>query len=373
MSLRRLDDFALERYFARWEFTVDHQLSASDVEPLRMRELLALADADARARWESLALGYTESAGLPALREEIARLYDGLTADDVLVVAGAEEGILLGMHAILGPGDEAIVVTPAYQSLTSVPAAIGARVRAVELRHEAEWELDPDDVARAVTPATRIIAVNFPHNPTGAHISAEVQGRLVAIAESAGATLFSDEVYHGLEHSVPTLPPAAALSASAVSLGVMSKTYALAGLRIGWLATRDRALLDRVARLKDYTTICSSAPSEVLALIGLRSRAKLVERSRAIVSENLRRAREFVARSEGAVTWTVPRAGSTAFPRFTARRADDVAPALATRERVLLLPGSVFGADPAHFRLGLGRRDLPEALKALERVIARRA
>ena len=370
MSFRDVEDFALERHFARWEFAVEHQLSASDVEPLRLRELLSLADADARERWESLSLGYTESSGLPALRDEIAALYEGHTRDDVIVLSGAEEGIFLAMHAALAPGDEAVVVTPAYQSLTALPEAIGARVHRVELREERGWELDPDEVERAVSGRTRVIAINFPHNPTGAHIAAEVQRRLVAIAESAGATLFSDEVYHGLEHASPTLPPAAALSDRAVSLGVVSKAYALAGLRIGWLATKDAALLAKVARLRDYTTICNSAPSEVLALIALRSRAKLIERSRAIVSENARRARDFVTRFANDVRWHAPRAGSTAFPRFVSRDADAVGRELATRGKVLMLPGSVFGCAPSFFRLGLGRRDFPQALAALERLLS---
>jgi aspartate/methionine/tyrosine aminotransferase len=369
MSLHRIEDFALGRYFARWEFAVDHQLSASDVEPLRLRELLALADADSRERWEALSLGYTESSGLPALRDEIARLYPGLSGSNVLVLSGAEEGIFLAMHALLAAGDEAIVVTPAYQSLLSVPESLGARVRPVALREERGWELDPDEVGHAVTPRTRLIAINFPHNPTGAHISAEVQRRLIELAESADATLFSDEVYHGLEHSAPALLPAAQVTPRALSLGVVSKTYALAGLRIGWLAAQDSALLDRVARLRDYTTICSAAPSEILALVALRAREKVVERSRAIVSDNLRRAREFLARHSQSLHWVPPRAGSTAFPRLLHRNADEVASSLATRERVLMLPGRVFGSDPSHFRMGLGRRDFADSLKALERAL----
>lgn len=369
MSLQRIDDFALERYFARWEFVVDHQLSASDVEPLRMRELLALADADARERWEALSLGYTESTGLPALREAIAGMYPGLSPEHVFVVAGAEEGIFLTMHALLGRGDEALVVTPAYQSLVSVPAAIGATVRRVPLRAENGWALDVNALARAVTAKTKVIVVNFPHNPTGAQITPEAQRAIVALAHDSGATLLSDEVYRGLEHSAAALPPAAQLSERAVSLGVVSKSYALAGLRIGWLATRDTALLQRVARLRDYTTICSSSPSEVLALVAIRARAKLLERSLAIVNENLRCAREFVARLSHEVSWVPPLAGSTAFPRFANRNADDVSERLATRDRVLMLPGSVFGTDSSYFRLGLGRRGFPEALKALDRLL----
>lgn len=345
-----------------------HQLSASDVEPLTLPELLALADRDSLGRWESLSLGYTESSGLPALRDEIAHLYARIEPARVLVFSGAEEGIFLTMHALLrDPGDEAVVVTPAYQSLHSIAASIGATVRVVPLRFENSWQLDLDDVGRAVTRRTRVIVVNFPHNPTGAHITAETQRRLIAIAEDAGAVLFSDEVYRGLEYNPgDQLPAAADLSEHAVSLGVMSKSYALAGLRIGWLATRNEGLLDQVARLKDYTSICASAPSEVLALIGLRARERLLQRSRGIVLANLAHARDFFDRCRRHAGWIAPSAGSVAFPRFTSLDAEVVSSGLAQRESVLLMPGRVFGAATQHFRLGLGRRDFPEALARLE-------
>ena len=340
------------------------------MEAYTLPELLTLADDDARRRWEHLSLAYTEASGLPALRQEIARMYEHVEESGVFLVAGAQEGIFLLANALLSAGDEAIVVTPSYQSLHEVPRSLGAVVRPVLLRFDQRWQLDPDDVARAVTARTRLIAINFPHNPTGAHIPVDVQRRLVEIAERAGAVLLSDEVYRGLEaHHRDRLPFAADLSERAVSLGVMSKAFALPGLRIGWLATRNASVLARVARLKDYTTICNSAPSEVLALIALRARERVLERSRAIVSANRNAATQFFSEHASAVSWVAPVAGSVAFPRFTARNADDVATQLVERESTLLVPGRVFGSDAAHFRIGLGRRDLPQALKALARVM----
>src|SRR5688572_2196685 len=369
--LGRIEDFALERYFARWEFTVRHQLSASDVEPLAMSELLALADPDTRARWDSLALGYTESAGLPDLRAEIARMYTKMEPKNILVVAGAEEGILLAMLASLSSGEHAVVVTPAYQSLYAIPRTAGASVTMLPLLHDNGWLLNVDEVERAITRHTRLLAINFPHNPTGSHIDENTLRRLVKLAADAGVILFSDEVYRGLEY-LPgdTLPAAADLSDSAVSLGVMSKAYALAGIRIGWLATRNEAWLDRVARLKDYTTICSSAPSEILALIALRAKEQILARSRSIVAANLEHAAGFCAARQEVVDWVPPRAGSVAFPRLLRGDAAEVSQRLAEHESVLLLPGSVFGTDPAHFRLGLGRRDFPVAIERLGKVLA---
>jgi aspartate/methionine/tyrosine aminotransferase len=364
--LGHIEDFALERYFAQWEFAVRYQLSASDVEPLTMAELLALADPEGRARWDSLRLGYTESAGLPDLRAEIARTYSTLEARHILVVAGAEEGILLAMLASLSSDDHAVVITPAYQSLHSIPRTTGASVTMVPLLHDTGWLLNVDDVERAITRDTRILAINYPHNPTGAHLDETTMRRLVTLAADAGVLLFSDEVYRGLEF-LPgdTLPAAADLAESAVSLGVMSKSYALAGLRIGWLATRNEAWLDRVARLKDYTTICSSAPSEILALIALRARDQILARSRSIVATNLTHASAFFAARQDAVEWVPPRAGSVAFPRLLEGDASELSRRLAERESALLLPGVVFGADSAHFRLGLGRKDFPVAIEGL--------
>ena len=140
-----------------------------------------------------------------------------------------------------------------------------------------------------------------------------------------------------------------------ISLGVMSKSFAMAGLRIGWLATHDRDLLARVAAFKDYTTICSSAPSEILAIIGLRARDRVLARSRAIVAANLELLDAFFDDWADRFTWVRPRAGSIGFPRLTVPgvRIDDWAAELVEAEGVLLLPGSQFGHGGNHFRLGL--------------------
>ncbi|MGH7619798.1 MAG: aminotransferase class I/II-fold pyridoxal phosphate-dependent enzyme, partial [Gemmatimonadaceae bacterium] len=230
----QIADFALERYFARWEFAVRHVLCASDVESVSLGELLALADDDSRERWETLRLGYTESLGLPVLRDEIAALYPGLTPDDVVTFAGAEEALFLCMHALIGPGDHAVVAWPAYQSLHEVARSAGGTVTLVPL-DERDWSLDPDAVGAAMRPSTKVIVVNSPHSPTGAQLSLGVMHRLVEIAELHGATLFSDEVYRFLEHDAAPLTPAASSSSRGVSLGVMSKAFGLAGLRVGWL------------------------------------------------------------------------------------------------------------------------------------------
>ena len=368
----RIADFALERYFARWEFAVQHVLGASDVEGWPMAELLELADDEARSMWDGLRLGYTESTGHPLLRAEIARLYDGLEADDVLVFAGAEEAIFCLLSTSLTAGDHVVVTWPGYQSLYEVARAAGAQVGLHALREEDGWSLDVDRLLRSIRPETRMVVVNAPHNPTGMLPSEGEWRRLAAACADAGVRLVADEVYRFLEHDgSATLPAAADLDPRAISIGVTSKSFALAGLRIGWLATRDRAVLDRCARMKDYTTICSSAPSEVLALIALRARERVLARSRALVAANLQVLDALFERRADALTWVRPRGGSTGFPRLVpdgpaGASADRFTARLVEATGVLLLPSSTFGFGDSHFRIGLGRADLPQAVAKLE-------
>ncbi len=365
----RIADFALERYFAQWEFAVQHLLCASDVQAYPMAELLALADDETRALWEGLELGYTESTGHPLLRREIAALYETIEPDEVLTFAGAEEAVFCLANVLLGPGDHAIVTWPGYQSLYEVGRAAGADVTLHELHESDGWAIDLDRLRAQVTPATRLIVVNTPHNPTGMLIDRPTHEALVAIAAESGAHLLVDEVYRGLEFDESErLPAGADAHDRGLSLGVMSKAYAMAGLRIGWLATHDRELLGRLAAFKDYTTICSSAPSEILSIIALRAGPHVLARSRGIIAANLDHLDAFFSDWADRFTWVRPRAGSIGFPRLTVPgiRIDDWAAELVRAEGVLLIPGSQFEYPGNHFRVGFGRTDLPEALGRLE-------
>lgn len=361
-----LRPFEVERYYERWEFVVRHDISASDVEPLTRSELLSLADPEVREMWRDLSLGYTRPRGHPMLREEIARLYELATADDVLVFAGAEEGILLTIASLVAPHDHVVVVTPAYQSLHEIARSLGARITSVPLKASEGWQLDPEKVTRAFRQTTRALVMNFPNNPTGALLEIESFRWLAAECMKRGIHLFSDEVYRGVEQRrEQRLPAAVDLDGSHVSLGVMSKAYGLAGLRIGWIACRDRAVVQTVAGLKHYTTICSSAPSEILAIGALRAGDRLLNRSRSIIAGNLARLDEFAASHRDHVRLIRPTAGTTALVAFPSRDMDSFCRILARERGVLLLPGSVFGLPPEFARIGLGRRRFDAGLGIL--------
>ena len=362
----KLNPFRLERYFAKYEFSAPYLLCSSDCESMELWELLAF-EPDARKRFSSLWLGYTESLGDPALRQAIGRLYETINADQILVHAGAEEAIFNFMNVVLNPGDHLIVHAPYYQSLGEVARGIGADVTPWRANPEGAWELDLEDLKNALNERTKVVVVNFPHNPTGFLPTPEFIRELYALSDSHGFIIFSDEAYRGLElEPSDRLPGAVDLSERAVSLGVMSKTYGLAGLRIGWIATRNYQLYRELAVFKDYTTICNSAPSEFLATLALRHADVIAERNLQIIRNNLKRLDRFLDLHADLFTWHRPKAGSIAFPLLLKGEVDVFCHDLVEKAGVLLLPGTCFGSEFNAFRIGFGRRSLPEALERLD-------
>ena len=365
-----IDPYRLERYFAKYEFSTEYLLCSSDCEAMTIGELLQF-EAGATEQMARQWLGYTESTGAPELRRTICNIYESIDANEVLVHAGAEEAIYLFMHAVLQPGDHVVVHSPCYQSLMEVARSLGCEVSAW-VAHEGDgWDPGVEALPRLLRPNTKAIILNTPHNPTGFLMPRNEFEAVSAMAREQGALLFSDEVYRESEYDLETrLPAACDLGEHTVSLDAMSKTYGLAGLRIGWIATHNREVYEKMAGLKDYTTICNSAPSEFLATLALRNRKQLVERNVGIVKSNLEVVQEFLNQHQELFSWVPPRAGSMAFPRYLGGSVDAFCDKLVREAGILLLPGSIYDEHENHFRLGLGRRNLPEAVKRLAEFIA---
>jgi aspartate/methionine/tyrosine aminotransferase len=363
-----LPDFRLETFFSRWEFTARYHMCASDMETLSLQELLSMANDDDRDAWESLKLGYTETFGAPALLEAISSTYEQISPAELLTFAGAEEGIFAAMQCLLQPDDHAIVITPNYQSAETIPAAL-CEVSGVPLDPDNNWDLDPDLVRKAIKKNTKVISINFPHNPSGKIIDRSVFDELIAIASKEGIYIFSDEVYRLIERDEAIrLPQMADCYERGMSLNVMSKAYGLAGLRIGWIATQDQDLLSRMERTKHYLSICNSAPSEVLALIALHSSAKILERNRNIVDTNLASLNKFFADHDELFDWSVPDGGCIGYPKYLGEDGvESFCENLVETTGALLLPASVYsstlGPTPEdRFRIGYGRLNTEEGL-----------
>jgi aspartate/methionine/tyrosine aminotransferase len=369
----RLEPFVLERYMAPREFRARRSLCSSDCEPLAMAEVVAVADPEARELWRDLRLGYTESQGHPLLRREIAALYSGVDAEQVIEVV-PEEGIFLAMTALLSPGDHVVVTWPAYQSLHEVARAIGCRVSAWRPEEDGTWRFDPARLRALGAGGAHLVVVNFPHNPTGWLPDAAEMAEIAAIAEAAGAWLFSDEMYRMLEHEqADRLPSAAELGGRTVALGGLSKAFSAPGLRVGWLIAREPRLLARVAELKDYTTICGSAPSELLALMVLRARDRILAANRDLIRRNLDAIDHVLGRVPDTLRWSRPRAGSVGLAQLVGESsATRLCDELLAETGLLLLPSTAFDHGDRHVRLGFGRADFAEGLDELANWLAAR-
>ncbi len=357
--------FALERFFARYEFTTRYLLCSSDPEPLAVRDLLALEPGSAELLTQ-LGLGYTESRGGAPLRAAIASLYERGDPEHVLAHCGAEEAVFTLMHAILQPGDHVIVQFPSYQSHYSIPLAIGATVTQWNSDLAAAGAPNVEELEHLIRPSTRAIVLTTPNNPTGYPLDRAQMDAIVRAAGEHDLWLVVDEVYRGLEREAERLPAASDLYERGVSIGALSKAYGLPGLRIGWISTRDRRLYDAMAELKDYLSICNGAAGEFLATLALRHSEMLIERVRRLTAANLDRLDEFFTRRHSLFEWSRPRAGTTAFPRYLGGSSEAFCTRLVERAGVLLLPSTAFDAGDERFRVGYGRTNLPEALVALD-------
>lgn len=357
--------FKLEEYLTEYEFTAPYLLCCSDAESLSVQEIIGRASSDDRSLWDNLRLNYTEAYGLPLLREQIvASLYPSLKPENILCFAGAEEGIFACLHVLCEPQDHAIVLTPCYQSLLEVPRFKGAAVTTIALREENDWRIEVTEIARAIRPNTRCIVINFPHNPTGQVITQEELTALVTLCEQHGVWLFSDEAYRLLGNPThPWAKPAAELYPKAFSLGVMSKAFGLAGLRIGWIACQDSKMLHKIKQMKDYLSICNSAPSEIISLIALKNKDSILQRNNRIITENMTLLSHFFDEYRDRFSWVQPQGGCVGYVKYkNAEPIDIFCKRVVDQSGVLLLPATAYNHQSQHFRLGFGRKNMPLAL-----------
>lgn len=368
----KMRDFGLEVFFSKWEFKARHHMTASDIESVSMLDLLTMADETDRADFENLWLGYTETWGAPDLREVISETYEQMDPQNILCMAGAGEGIYATMKVLLETGDHVIVPTPNYQSAETVPLTI-CDVTGVPMHCEmggggknaitkGGWRLDVGDIKAAIRPNTKLISLNFPHNPTGMLMPREDLDELITLCRERGIYIFSDEVYRGVElDSNDRMPQLADVYEKGISLNVMSKAYGLPGLRVGWLAAQDHDVLQRVERYKHYLSICNSGPSERLALIALKARNQILARNQRIMNENVVLLEQLFDDFPGLVEWTRPLGGCVAYPKYTGPGDGEAfCRDLIEESGVLLLPSSIYKSElmetpQDHFRIGFGR------------------
>lgn len=366
-----LDPFDLKEFFyAPGAGSAEFNLSQSFAEPITVKELLAL-EPGTREGFEQIRLGYTGLDGSAALRAAIAERYDGLKAGNVIATSGIDATLGVFALAHVEPGDRVICQVPCYQSYMTVPAWRGAEIVEWRGREEDGWAPDLSELDRLLGTPAKWVIVNFPSNPTGFMPEETYIDELLAILRRHGATLLSDEIYAGLSLEGNEFAPLAERYEKAVSMHSVSKIFGAPGLRVGWLACADDAVLDPVRALRFHLNSFLPAPSEFFATLALRNADKVVNRNAKILRENAHIAGQFFARHDNLFAWTRPRAGVNAFPEWLGPGGSaDMSKTLLEKGRILLAPSTVFDAGDRHFRLGLGCRDFADGMHRFDETLS---
>ncbi len=357
----KIEPFLLERWMTRHETHVKYDIAESGILPLSVQDLLNFELPDARPTvldsLLQLPLGYSEARGTQALREALAETYTGVSAEQILVTTGAIEANFLLFHELLEPGDHVIAPYPAYQQLYSVPKAIGCEVSLWPVGPETDYQYDLNRLEALITPRTKLIIVNTPHNPTGAMLSPEDAARVYAMADQVGAWVLGDEAYRWLAvpDGAPFAEPMITHGPRGISVGTLSKPYGLPGLRIGWMAAPE-AIVQRCWGLRDYITLSPGKLNDALACLALRHHDRIVARNHDIIQANLQAATHWIEGRHDHLSWTAPRGGLLALLKYDLPLDSlTLADRLAIDHSVMLAPGSAFGYEH-HLRLGIGQR-----------------
>ena len=348
--------FSMERMMSLFEQTVEYNLSESGVKPVPLGELIQhrpeiideLLDTE---------LNYPYANGNPELRENIAALYDGATAENVLVTIGAAEANYIVTNTLLAPGDEIAVMLPNYMQIWGVAKNLGAVVREFHLKEESGWALDVEELKEAVTPKTKLIAVCNPDNPTGHILTESEMNAVVEAADRVGAWILADEVYAGAERTREDQTPSFyGRYERVVAVGSLSKAYGLPGLRTGWLVAPPDTVQEAWKR-HEYIAISATMLSNKLAAIALSKevRPRLIDRTRKFVREGYAILEEWLKSHGDTFKVVPPEASAICFVRYNLDvNSTEFVERLRKEKSVFIVPGDHFGMD-SFFRISFGQ------------------
>ncbi|SEJ87610.1 aminotransferase [Paraburkholderia diazotrophica] len=349
----QIREFGVERWMDLYENHCELNLAETCVESLTVGELLKIAGKEDALLGEILPMKLTYGAidGTERLRSNVASLYEKQRVPNVLITHGAISANALVYETLVEPGDHVISVLPTYQQHYSIPESYGAKVDVLRLREENAFLPDLDELKRMVTPTTRIIAINNPNNPTGSLMDRAFLEQIAQIARSCGAYMLCDEVYRGTDQDGNGFTASIAdVYEKGISTGSMSKTWSLAGLRMGWIAAPVE-IIERVRIHRDYNTISVGMLNDLLASIALENRAAILERNHGILRSNLALLDAWIAK-EPLVSWVKPKSGTTALMRVDIDMPSrDFCVVLLEKTGVMFTPGSALDVE-GYVRIG---------------------
>jgi len=357
-----IEPFGVEIWMNEWETKCDWNLAETCVESLTVAELLEIAGKSEADLSELLSMKLTYGAieGSDRLRNAISSLYEKQQVENVIVTHGTIGANMLVHKTLVASGDRVVVVVPTYQQHYSIPDSIGAEVIPLKLREEDCFLPDLDELRALVVPGTKMIAINNPNNPTGALMDREMLGEIAAIAREVDAWILCDEVYRGTDQEGSgSTTSVADIYEKGISTASMSKAFALAGLRLGWIAG-PRELLDAVSIHRDYDTISVGMINDHFAALMLESRDKVLARSQSITRGNLSILEDWIA-AEPKMSWVKPKSGTTALLKFELpMNSRDFCVSLLEETGVMFLPGSALDME-GYIRVGYANN--PEILR----------
>lgn len=345
--------FLLDEWLNHYHFAdtpPEFDLASSTGPRWTTNEILGLMTEEDKERLYQAPLFYSAASGAERLRETLGTIY-GVETDQLQIVTGASEALLILLILAAEPGANVILPFPIYPPVAVEAKLLGLETRYYHLRRENNFNIDNDEIKALADDNTKILLVNSPHNPTGAAVSYAELRDLHDFAVLRGIQFVSDEVYHPIYHQGETT--SAASLPHATTLGSFSKAFSLSGLRIGWIVDRDPARVQQYTNARSYFTISNAPPSEELGLIALQHRDTILARTRKVTADNLVLLDKFFSEWRDQLGWVRPRGGMICFPWL--RNGDDArgfCEAVAARG-VLLAPGDCFQMS-GHFRLGFG-------------------
>ncbi|HNQ67296.1 MAG TPA: aminotransferase class I/II-fold pyridoxal phosphate-dependent enzyme [Bacteroidales bacterium] len=363
-----IDDFKLERYFAKYEFSTKYLISSSDCDGFSLEYILSSADDKEMSLWNNLRFGYTDSRGSEFLRESIASQYKTLDLNNVLVMSPGEANFIL-MNTILNKGDEIICMYPSYQSLYQVAVSLGAVVKWWKFDSHQNYQVQ--ELESLLSKKTKLLVLNFPHNPTGFLPSVDDLNKIISLARKYNLLIFSDEMYHQLVHDASKqIPSICDLYENSVCLWGMAKSFGLAGLRFGWVTSHRADILKKMVSFKDYLSICNNAAGEVLTYIALNHKDNFINHNIKKIVKNKKLFSEFVRRNSDLIEFVEPVAGSTALAKLNIDCPSlDYCEKLVSKTGIMMVPGEMFDYGDSYVRIGFGRENFDEVLKIWESYI----
>ncbi|KFN89397.1 aminotransferase class I/II-fold pyridoxal phosphate-dependent enzyme [Tetragenococcus muriaticus] len=363
--------FGVERWLSKYETTVDYNLTSTSIMPLSINELLELTGEDEEQVKEnifSIKLNYGAIEGRLDYLSGIASLYQSIQKEQVISTNGGVGASHLTMMTVIEPGDHVVAILPAYQQIYSVPESIGAQMEYLFLeKTETDYVLDLNKLMHLVTPETKAIVFNNPNNPTGDVIDDEALEKMVEIARKNDTYLICDEAYRGLTHNIGFSTSVADLYEKGVSLGSMSKAFAMAGLRLGWIASRDVKFMQDVYIHRDYTMISNGGIDEYVAALALKHKNAVQQRNLGITQSRATLFKKWLD-NEPKLSYAPFKGGTVALPYFESSLSSEEFCAKVIEEKsVLLMPGFVFDLEKC-FRMGYAREPEEKMIAGLERV-----